>query len=135
MWADNETNIDLLGFAVHKDLILRLVTNPKLLPITVGVFGDWGGGKSSVMRMLETELNSDQYKDVACLYFNSWVFEGYDDAKAALLSSILIQLGEHKRFLPEKRDQIVKLLKRVNFMRVVKLGLTRLVIPATQAAL
>jgi hypothetical protein len=39
MWADNETFEDLLGFQVHADLIRSVVLNPKLLPVTIGVFG------------------------------------------------------------------------------------------------
>ncbi|NTW01662.1 MAG: hypothetical protein HGA19_10160, partial [Oscillochloris sp.] len=118
MWSDNETATDLLGFAVHKDLVRQLVTTDHLLPLTIGVFGDWGGGKSSVMRMLQHDLDGDDYPDIACLYFNGWVFEGYDDAKSALISSILVQLGEHRRFGLKVRGRIVSLLKRVNFMRV-----------------
>lgn len=118
MWSDNETATDLLGFAVHKDLIWQLVTTDHLLPLTIGVFGDWGGGKSSVMRMLQRDLDSDKHPDIACLYFNGWVFEGYDDAKSALISSILVQLGEHRRFGPKVRGRVVSLLKRVNYMRL-----------------
>jgi predicted KAP-like P-loop ATPase len=95
VWADNETDVDLLGFTVHKDLVRQLVTSPNLLPVTVGVFGDWGGGKSSILKMLRHDLEGDDYKDVACLYFSGWMFEGYDDAKAALITSVLLQLGEH----------------------------------------
>ena len=98
MWSDNETTIDLIGFKVHSDLILDVVTDPELLPVVLGVFGDWGGGKSSIMRMLEQSLETDKYKDVVCLYFNGWTFEGYEDAKTALISSILVRLGEHKDF-------------------------------------
>ena len=120
MWADNETEIDLLGFKVHKDLIRQLVTNDDLLPLTVGVFGDWGGGKSSILRMLRRDLEQeDAYPGVACLYFSGWMFEGYDDAKAALISSVLLQLGEHKHFGPQIRDRVVPLLKRVDLMRAL----------------
>lgn len=119
MWSDNETSIDLLRFGVHSDLLASLVTNERLLPLTVGLFGDWGGGKSSVMRMLKERLDADE--GVACLLFNGWTFEGYDDAKSALISSILIQLGEHRRFGPKVRDRVASLLKRVNYMRVASL--------------
>lgn len=125
MWADNETATDLLGFAVHRDLILRLVTDDQLLPVTIGVFGDWGGGKSSILRMLQDALDGDGHDDVACLYFNGWMFEGYDDAKAALLTSILLQLGEHKRFGPKVRDRVVPLLKRVDLMRALPILIKR----------
>ncbi|WP_138991645.1 P-loop NTPase fold protein [Larkinella sp. C7] len=52
--------------------------NDKILPVTICVFGDWGSGKSSIMRMLEADLEASQ-DDTVCLYFNGWIFEGYDD--------------------------------------------------------
>jgi predicted KAP-like P-loop ATPase len=81
VWQDNETEIDLLGFDVHANLIRSVITDPSVLPVTVGVFGDWGGGKSSIMKMLQKELSDEKaYPDVVCLYFNGWTFEGYEDA-------------------------------------------------------
>jgi ABC-type Na+ transport system ATPase subunit NatA len=70
MWSDNETTVDLLGFKVHADLLRGLVTEPTMLSVVVGVFGDWGGGKSSIMRMLEKDFESEEYADTVCLYFN-----------------------------------------------------------------
>jgi len=57
MWPDNETPDDLIGFQVHADLIRAVVLNRKMLPVTVGVFGDWGGGKTSILKMLERSLS------------------------------------------------------------------------------
>jgi len=129
MWPDNETTTDLLGFRVHADLIKSVVTNPDLLPVVLGVFGEWGGGKSSIMRMLEQDLVAEEGKNIACLYFNGWVFEGYEDAKTALLSSILLQLGEHRRFGPLVKQKVVSLLKRVRWMEVAKLGVKHIGVP------
>ncbi len=70
MWSDNETKIDQLGFRVHADLVRSVVTDETLLPVVLGLFGDWGGGKSSIMRMLEEDFDSAEYENVACLYFN-----------------------------------------------------------------
>lgn len=126
MWADNETALDYLGFTTHEQLIRDIVTNDRLLPVTVGVFGDWGGGKSSVLRMLQQQLDNEdneEYSDVACLYFSAWTFEGYDDAKSALLSSILMQLGENKKFGPQVQGRIVRLLKLVDVMRLAQISL------------
>lgn len=135
VWQDNETDVDLLGFHVHADLIRSVITDPTVLPVTVGVFGDWGGGKSSIMKMLQKELtNEDTYPTVVCLYFNGWTFEGYEDAKSALLSSILIQLGEHKRFGPKAKDLVVKLLKRLKWMEVAKLAVKHVAIPVAVVA-
>src|SRR5262249_49033588 len=108
-----------------------------------GVFADWGGGKTSLMKMLEQDLDPENHpaeskeraerEKIACLYFNGWMFEGYDDAKSALLSSVLVALGEHKRFGPWVRDKVVGLLKSVNWMRVAHLGLKHVAMPAIAA--
>jgi len=117
MWSDNETNKDLLGFKVHADLIKSVITNERILPVSVGVFGDWGSGKSSIMKMLEQELNAEGQEDTACLYFNGWTFEGYDDAKAALIEDILVKLKENKKFGNKIKDEVTTLLKSVNWLR------------------
>ena len=124
MWTDNETKIDLIGFKVHADLIQNVVTDEKVLPTVLGVFGDWGGGKSSIMQMLKHELETDvRYKDdVICLYFNGWMFEGYEDAKTALLSSILKELKDNQRIGEKAKEQINNLLQRVDYMEVLKTG-------------
>ena len=136
VWQDNETENDLLGFDVHADLIRSVVTDQSVLPVTVGVFGDWGGGKSSIMKMLQKEVsNEEAHPDVVCLYFNGWTFEGYEDAKSALLTSILIQLGEHKKFGPKAKDWIVKLLKRVKWMELGKLAVKTVGVPLAVATM
>lgn len=143
MWTDNETVQDLLGFRVHADLIRSVVSDPSLLPVTIGVFADWGGGKTSLMKMLECSLQPEFWPEgsseraccekIACLYFNGWLFEGYDDAKSAILSSVLVALGEHKRLGPKVRTRCAALLKSVNWMRVASLGLRRVAVPVIAA--
>ncbi|MDX1973466.1 MAG: P-loop NTPase fold protein [Candidatus Sumerlaeia bacterium] len=143
MWSDNETSDDLFGFRVHADLIRELIMDPAVLPATIGVYGDWGGGKSSIMQMLKDDFEKETlgegaeanpYKGVAVLYFNGWLFEGYDDAKAALLSSILTALRDHKRFGPKLKERAGKLLKRVDCMRAMRMLFTGAVAGGVVAA-
>lgn len=56
MWADNETTEDLLGFKVHADLLIDVIKDDTILPVTIGVFGDWGSGKSSILKIVNEEL-------------------------------------------------------------------------------
>lgn len=120
MWSDNETDQDLLGFSIHAELLRSIVTDPEMLPVTVGLFGDWGGGKSSLLKILQCEL--DQEEDFAVIYFNSWVFEGYEDAKSAILTTLLSELRDHRDLKNVIGDDAKVLLKRVNWMNFLKLG-------------
>lgn len=139
MWADNETSEDLLGFKVHADLLINVINDEQILPVTIGVFGDWGSGKSSILKIIESELSSkdpDELKDdTLVLYFNGWVFEGYDDAKAALLESIIKKFQEHKKLGPKIKEKADELLKSVDWMRLLGLGFKKVVLPGAAAIL
>ncbi|MDF1862138.1 MAG: P-loop NTPase fold protein [Verrucomicrobiales bacterium] len=143
MWSDNETTNDLFGFRVHADLMRELILDPKILPVTIGVFGDWGGGKSSIMQMLKEDLSpegraqkggAEDLEGVVVLYFNGWLFEGYDDAKAALLTSILTSLRENKTFGNKIKKSASRLLKQVNMMRGAKMLLSGALVGGVAAA-
>lgn len=115
MWSDNETVEDLLKFDHLSDAVINLVTDIDLLPVTVGVFGDWGSGKSSLLKMVSKGLEDE--KSVVVLSFNGWIFEGFEDAKTALMGSVLEALLT-RQSLPEKAKRLAcKLFKRVNLMR------------------
>jgi predicted KAP-like P-loop ATPase len=116
MWSDNETNIDLLGFQHLSNAVLSIIRKDHLLPTTIGVYGDWSGGKSSLVQIIQAELEKDD--GVFVLSFNGWLFEGYEDAKTALMGSILEELIDHQRLLPEVKNKAKKLLKRVDAFKV-----------------
>ena len=138
MWSDNETSEDLLGFKIHADLLIDVIKDDTVLPVTIGVFGDWGSGKSSILKIVYNELkgeDEDNLKDdTLVLFFNGWVFEGYDDAKAALLESIVEKFKEHEKLKAKITDIPVKLLKSVKWMRVLGLGFKKVILPTAAAA-
>lgn len=42
MWSDIETSKDLLGYTVHAELLKKIIMEPSNLPVTIGLYGDWG---------------------------------------------------------------------------------------------
>jgi len=51
--TDNETKVDLLNNEAIATTIIGLLGAKPDHPVTIGVHGDWGAGKSSVLEMIE----------------------------------------------------------------------------------
>lgn len=138
MWSDKETSEDLLGYTVHSSLLKSVITNEKNLPITVGLYGDWGLGKSSILKILEKQLEEDG--DAVVVYFDGWTFEDFDDAKMALIQGIVDALEKNQKFIPKAettlqkfKDQFSKLKNSINWMRLLKFSVKGIVPVATAA--
>jgi hypothetical protein len=124
MWSDNESDVDLLQYKYLASAAQRIVVSPSLSPTTIGFFGDWGSGKSTLIRMVRAELEKD--KSILCLTFNGWLFEGYDDAKTALMGSILDAIQERiendKGLGTKAMELLKKLLRRVDWLHLAGLA-------------
>ncbi|MFK0642975.1 MULTISPECIES: P-loop NTPase fold protein [unclassified Ochrobactrum] len=96
--TDNETRVDLLNDEAISKTIIELLREKSERAVTVGVHGDWGAGKSSILEMIESGLSSDE--DVLCIKFNGWRFQGFEDAKIALIEGIVTGLSKNARCLP-----------------------------------
>ena len=133
MWSDNETTQDLLGYQVHADLLKKIILSDSMLPISIGVFGNWGSGKSSLMLLLQQALKEweqsqqgENHNMILQVYFNSWQFESYDTTKLTMIESILEALDkdiEKRRSFFEKADDF---FARINFLKAGDRKSTRL---------
>lgn len=127
MWNDIETTTDYLHFSVVSKTVAELIIESGNSPISIGISGSWGAGKSSMVKMIGKDLNdqsgSDEY---IFLEFNAWLYQGYEDAKSALLQAVTTKLTEEIRNkkINEKSEigqKFKKFLKRVNWFQVSKL--------------
>jgi len=125
MWADNETNQDLLGYQVHADLLKKIILKDTMLPISIGVFGNWGSGKSSLMLLLEEGIkdwikenkeNNQLNTKILQVKFNSWQFENYDSTKLTMIESILEALSKDIKFRMDIFEKADDLIARISLM-------------------
>lgn len=122
MWKDSETKSDYLNFDYLVDAVDSIAMDAKLTPSTIGVYGDWGSGKSSLMQMVEEKIKVEHKKDAYCIRFNGWLFEGYEDAKTAFCGSILDALRTEKTIPAQVKTRITKLLKKVDGKKILMKG-------------
>jgi predicted KAP-like P-loop ATPase len=124
MWSDNETTIDYLNFGVVADACARLLQQAAGRPLSVGISGGWGVGKTSLVRMIESRLAkaSEKENTYVVVTFNPWLYQGFDDARGALLQLVgdeVLRLAKSKETLYDKAK---KLLARINLLRLAQLG-------------
>ena len=79
MWLDNASNIDMLFYSPYANTIVNFIKEPELTPLTIGLYGSWGAGKSSLLQLIQQNIDHDT-KDIVCISLNAWQFEGYEDA-------------------------------------------------------
>lgn len=126
MWKDIETSEDLLGYRFHARLLKEIVLDKSMLPTSIGIFGNWGYGKSSLMLLMEKEINEEITKQVAeennprilQVRFNGWQYESYETTKYSLIQVLLDSV---EKYLSDNRDIFDKLdiiLKRINLLKL-----------------
>ena len=88
----------------------------------MGVSGGWGAGKSTMLNLISDSLKTRCEGQFLFVEFNAWLYQGYDDARAALMEVIVRQLIEHAEEKKTGLDKAKDLLSRVNWLRLA--GLT-----------
>jgi predicted KAP-like P-loop ATPase len=116
--SDNETKVDLLNYEAIAATIVELLRQRPEQPMTIGVHGDWGAGKSSVLEMIEAALEKDD--KALCLKFNGWRFQGFDDAKIALIEGIVAGLLEKRPALSKATEIVKDVFQRIDWLKVAK---------------
>lgn len=128
MWSDNETGTDFLNFRFIADIAAEMISQADGHPISMGVSGSWGVGKSSMMKLLATSLRERSADKFLFVEFNAWLYQGYDDTRAALMetisSAVLKRAEDDKGVAEEVLDKAKGLVSRVNWFRVATSGAT-----------
>lgn len=126
MWPDNDTNVDFLNFTGVADTVAEIVIQARGRPISIGVSGAWGVGKSSMIRLVQKSLAKHPKDDKGkskfiFVEFNAWLYQGYDDARAALMEVIANKLLEEADERKTGLDKAKDFAERIQWVRLIKL--------------
>lgn len=107
IFSDKPTNVDLLNFKDYSNLLTNVIVNSET-PSTIGVFGEWGSGKTSLMLMIEELL---QKKNIKTIWFNAWKYDKEEALWRALILCVLRGLSSDKNAVD---DTTLKLYEAIS---------------------
>lgn len=120
MWSDVESNIDFLNYSESSEIVINVLQNPQMLPISIGVFGSWGTGKSTILNLIEQNLKHVEKKDdYIIIRFDAWLYQGFDDARASLLEVITTEIAKLVKEDEKLYEKAINIGKRINKLRVL----------------
>jgi hypothetical protein len=89
---------DRLQFSRYVEPLTEVIMNDATqTPFTVGVFGAWGSGKSSLLAMIDQRLADDHDEEVVRVHFNPWVYRRESNILIPLLHTLQDTLAEDGR--------------------------------------
>ncbi|WP_045382299.1 Qat anti-phage system ATPase QatA [Vibrio campbellii] len=118
LWPDNESKVDLLNYQSISSAIVKLLSDQQRLPVSIGIHGDWGAGKSTVLSMIENSYREDE--KTVCVRFNSWLYQGLEDAQTALMQQITTDLIKNRSAIEGFKESADSFLKRVDWFKTAK---------------
>ncbi|HKI53306.1 MAG TPA: P-loop NTPase fold protein [Anaerolineales bacterium] len=119
MWSDSESEFDYINFRETAEIVSDLVSNQELRPVSVGVFGGWGSGKSTLVKLSRANLEGST--DFITVDFDAWLYQDFDDARSALLEAVSTKLLSVAEENDTAIDKAKSLLKRINKLRALGL--------------
>lgn len=130
LWSDEPSQVDLLAFAAVAETAVEAVLDDTLDPIALGVSGPWGSGKSTVLRLIESDLKklsmTQENEQILVVQSDPWRYDPSVGAKATLIGEVLTALQEElkrKGGASEKAENLLKkLAKRVNWVKALKVA-------------
>lgn len=109
---------DFLNRKAFVDVIVTLIEANIKPPYSIGIYGDWGSGKTSIMRLIKERIEDlGKYQIV---WFDAWEYENEANLVYPLVRLIQNEIPENKRQQVEKS---VERLGTVIFKGVMGLAL------------
>ena len=119
---EGDTAKEPLGLIPYADALTDFIKSCET-PLTVGIQGDWGIGKTSLLNLvrhrLETPDTNRDRREYPTVYFNTWQYAQLDGERhltVALLGDLVRRIGELDTAPETSREQARSLLRKVGRM-------------------
>jgi hypothetical protein len=122
---DDPAEHPALGFPQYAQAFANIIreSDPRF---AIGIFGDWGSGKTTLMRAIERQLRADD--TIVAVWFNAWRYEREEHLIVPLLDTLrdaLVDWAKEEERDPDLRDRAFKAASTVaRAARAILVGLT-----------
>lgn len=115
-----------LDFDVISDVFIEFLSSNNLeTPLNIGVFGEWGIGKSTLMKKIELDFNAKNLavneKKILTIWFNAWEYQDESYIWAPLGNHILKVIEDMDTDDSSKTTKISKVRKAIE-LKDMKFG-------------
>jgi formylglycine-generating enzyme required for sulfatase activity len=113
---------DFLGFAPYAQTLFDIVRDENTqTPLTIGIFGSWGSGKTSLMTMIKGRLDDlrrrerrqarqgEIVRSHLPVWFNAWLYSSEESLGQALILRVVAELRREVGRDPEARQALDEL--------------------------
>ncbi|APT76058.1 hypothetical protein LN42_06440 [Marinitoga sp. 1137] len=80
----NLENRDLLGTKIYVDILSEIIETADT-PFTIGLFGSWGVGKSSIIKTLQEKFEKDKNSEISIFIYDAWKYSNDSFRRTFLL--------------------------------------------------
>ncbi|MCB0211774.1 MAG: hypothetical protein KDJ52_20715 [Anaerolineae bacterium] len=85
---DQPTVYDLLGYSKVATTLANIVISENTdTPFTIGIFGEWGSGKTSLLNMIQEKVKA---QNCSTVWFDAWRYDERNVIQTALIQTILV---------------------------------------------
>ena len=102
-WSDR----DELQFSDFIPALKSILTEAQT-PLSLGVFGPWGSGKTSLLRMLEKEITDLGEDSVRAVWFTAWKYTRHEALWRAFVLRVLDGLFQGSQKLSEEQEKMLR---------------------------
>lgn len=129
LWSDEPTKDDLLSFDAVAGTVVDAVLDDTLDPLAIGVSGAWGSGKTTILRLIEADLDGRQLPNeekILVIRTDPWRYDPTTGAKETLIGEVLTKLASEVKdsegTAGKAKTLLTKLRNRVDWSKALQVA-------------
>lgn len=122
MWSDDSNSQDFINFGIFAKVIASVIKKNGIRPLSIGISGAWGVGKSTTLELLAKELEAQKPEPII-VRFHPWRHQSQDNIRAAFAECISKAILKNQNLPTKVVEKARSIVKRANIIRIAGYGL------------